>query len=71
MADHLLSGYMTLTKASEQEDMPSKRTLDRMLRARKLPVTYFGNRPLLNVAKFRAMLRANEIKPVGERRGRK
>ena len=64
------AGYVTLTEAAEQLGY-SKRTLDRMLARRELPVTYFGTHPLLNVVKFREMLRSREVRVFTGARRRK
>ena len=57
----LLEDYVTLHEAARQLGC-SKRTLERMRARGELPVSYFGVRPLLNIAKFREMLRAREMK---------
>ena len=68
----LLQDYVTLHEAARQLGC-SKRTLERMRARGELPVSYFGVRPLLNIAKFREMLRAREMMVVttGRRRRRK
>ena len=63
MSNHLLEDYVPLTEAAKQPNMPSLRTLQRMIERRELPVVYFGKRPFLHAQSFRDALKAREIKP--------
>ena len=64
----LLEDYIPLTEAAKQPNMPSIRTLQRMIERRELPVVYFGKRPFLHAQSFRDALRSREIKPITNRR---
>jgi hypothetical protein len=63
-----LDDYVSLNQAAAMPGMPSKRTLERMLSRRELPITYLGRKPLLNVVRLREILAEREIKPATGRR---
>jgi hypothetical protein len=62
MQNDVLADYIPLNEVARQPGMPTLQTLKRMAKQGKLPVVPFGKRLLLDVPRFRELLRAGTIK---------